>query len=300
MANINNEFVDVIEKVLGGAREVPNVSMKYAKPKSGQLKVASKDLATFTKLYGSKPKTFGIGYGEVALYWMYNYIEENRNADSGKLEKEIIKLNQGGNQPDLKYGSSTMLEIKAYKDFKDVSLGRFEDSLKTFRELVAPILGVRNILVSGFVDIMRMNYGQLVEASEVFCEMRTAVKDAKLDEKYDIFKEMGKRFDEFDKLAKSVGLGECAFDPKNPRLGGKEIAYRLAQYAVISATAKKPGKGQFMVNVSGAKGVYDNTNGIKYFKIDQSKITTDPKVLDKGLNFAGGAFKVKFETVMPL
>jgi hypothetical protein len=297
---IENEFVSVIEKAFKDAKNVPHVSKKYPAPVSGKMTIDAADLQAFTKLYAEKPKTFGIGYGEVAIYWLYNYVKANRDPNSGKLTKELIKLNQGGNQPDLKYGTNVMLEIKAYKDFKDVSLGRFEDSLKTFRELVAPILGVRNLLVSGFVDIMRMNYGDLVEAAEVFCEMRTAIKDAKLDEKYDLFKEMGKKFKEFDNLARSVGLQECAYDPNNPRLGGKEIAYRLAQYAVVSATSKKPGVGQFMVNISGQKGVYDNSNGIKFFQIDQTKITKDDKVLDKGLNFAGGAFKVKFETVMPL
>jgi len=299
---IQNEFTDVIHKAFrGGAKKVPSVQGTYPAPKSGQFKIDSKDLKAFTLLYGKKPATFGIGYGEVAIYWLYNYVEQNRDPDSGFLEKEKILLNQGTNNPDLKYKrGSKFLEIKAYKDFKDVSLGRFEDSLKTFRDLVAPILGVRNILLSGFVDIMRMNYGQLVEAAEAFCEMRTAIKDHDLDKKYDIFKKMGKRMNEFDKLAKSVGLGECAYDSNNPRLGGREIAYKLAQYAIVSATSVKPGKGQFMVNISGQKGKYDNTNGIKFFQIDPNKITKDEKVLDKGLNFAGGAFKVKFETVMPL
>ena len=80
--------------------------------------------------------TSGVGFGEVAIYWLYNYSYANRQED-GLLKKEMLKLNQGGNEPDLKFATGPAMEVKAYESATMVSLGRYKDSLRTFIDLTA-------------------------------------------------------------------------------------------------------------------------------------------------------------------
>ena len=112
-------------------------------------------------------------------------------------------MNQGFNKPDLLTPNGPM-EVKAYKDFKDVSLGRFEDSLRDFRELAAQILAARNLIGEGFIDIMRINYNQLSESAEMFCQLRQAIYDNNLHREFDIFKKMGEKIKAFDNKAKEM------------------------------------------------------------------------------------------------
>ena len=161
---IENDFTKAIEKAFAGRqgkgdhRLVPSVSKRYNAPSvsktltienaqfedqqvSPENKVLKTDLDIFTYLVGVKPMTSGVGFGEVAIYWLYNYSYANRQED-GLLKKEMLKLNQGGNEPDLKFATGPAMEVKAYESATMVSLGRYKDSLRTFIHLNAPILGL--------------------------------------------------------------------------------------------------------------------------------------------------------------
>ena len=109
---------------------------------------------------------------------------------------------------------------------------------------------------------------------------------------------MGKKFDEFDKQAKEMKLGTCVYTPNNPRPGGDHIAHEMMKWAVVAATGVKPGAGGFMCNATGENGVYDNATGIEFFQVLPENLTADKEKLRKGVAFLGGAFHVKFETVM--
>ena len=150
---IENDFTKAIEKAFAGRqgqgdhRLVPSVSKGYNAPSvskkltidatksinevSPEGKKLKTDLDIFTYLVGVKPMTFGVGFGEVAIYWLFNYKLDNRGED-GLIKKELLKLNQGGNEPDLKFARGPALEVKAYESANMVSLGRFQDSLRTF------------------------------------------------------------------------------------------------------------------------------------------------------------------------
>ena len=304
---INNTFTEVIQKAFqkkpGGKdhKLVQDVSKEYKLPttSTGKLKIEPKDEKAFKMLVGKKPMTSGVGYGEVAIYWLYNYHKKNRE-ETGHIKKERLELNQGGNEPDLKFApSGPALEIKAYDSANMVSLGRFQDSLRTFIEVSAPILGVRNLVRTGTVTLLNLNHESLIEASSDFCDLRGAIMELPKArrEKYEIFKNMIKKFEEFDAIANSIGLKDCAFQKSGLQPGGEYIAYRLSQYAISEATKVKPGDGQFIVVVAGSKGSFDDSKGVAMIKLNQADISKDPKVLAKGYKFKGGAFMVDFKRV---
>lgn len=301
---VTNDFTKVIEKAFQKKatgkdhKLVPSVSKIYSKPteSTGKLKIEQKDEKTFEMLVGKKPMTFGVGYGEVAIYWLYNYSEGNRE-ETGHLKKEILKLNQGKNQPDLMFTpSGPAMEIKAYESADKVSLGRFQDSLRTFIDLTAPILGIRNLVRTGNVTILNLNFEKLLEACSDFCDLRQAIKDNDL-RRYDIFKRMDKSFEEFDSIASRIGLQDCTYQKNGIQPGGEYIAYRLGQFAIREATKVKPGDGQFMCVVAGSKGKFDSSKGVALIQLNQDDISTDIEVLKKGFLFKGGAFQVAFKSV---
>ena len=303
---ITNDFTKVIEKAFqkkSGGKDhklVPSVSKKYSAPTQsvGKLKIESADAENFKYLVGKKPPTFGVGYGEVAIYWLYNYSAGNRE-ETGHLKKEILELNQGGNEPDLKFSTGPALEVKAYESANMVSLGRFQDSLRTFIDLTAPILGVRNLVRNGTVTLLNLNHEKLIEASTDFCDLRGAIMELPKArrEKYEIFKNMIKKFEEFDTLANTVGLKDCMHKQGGVQPGGEYIAYRLSQYAISEATKVKPGDKQFMCIVAGSKGKFDSSKGVALIQLNQADLSEDPKVLEKGYKFKGGAFQVAFKEV---
>ena len=128
------DFTKAIEKAFAGRqgqgdhRLVPSVSKGYNAPSvskkltidatksinevSPEGKKLKTDLDIFTYLVGVKPMTFGVGFGEVAIYWLFNYKLDNRGED-GLIKKELLKLNQGGNEPDLKFASGPANIIEA-------------------------------------------------------------------------------------------------------------------------------------------------------------------------------------------
>ena len=304
---VNNMFTKVIEqafqkKVNGKDHKlVPSVSKEYKTPTKsvGKLEIETEDADAFKLLVSKKPATSGVGYGEVAIYWLYNYHAGNRQED-GLIEKERLKLNQGGNEPDLKFErNGPALEIKAYEAANMVSLGRFQESLRTFIQLTAPILGVRNLARTGTVTLLNLNHEKLIEASSDFCDLRGAIMEIPKArrEKYEIFKNMISKFEEFDALAKTVGLEDCAHKEGGLQPGGEYIAYRLSQYAISEATKVKPGDGEFMCIVAGSKGKFDSSKGVALIRLNQDDISEDPKVLEKGYKFKGGAFQVAFKEV---
>mgnify|MGYP003326087027 FL=1 len=145
---------------------------------------------------------------------------------------------------------------------------------------------------------MRLNYSQLEESAEMFCQLRQAIYDNNLHKEFEIFKKMGEKFKKFDNKAQEMGLTSCMYKRGQDRPGGHHIAYQMIRWAVVNATKAKPGQGGFMCNVAGAKGIYDNSKGIQYFQIDGNNVSEDKTKLATGVYFKGGAFSVKFESVM--
>lgn len=311
-----NKLEETIEKAFGDGRSIgdhliiPSTSRKYniSEIKHGVFKPDRADLESFKIAYGGIPDQI-TGYGEAAFYWLFNYHSANRK-DDGTIKTQFIKENQGSNNPDLiatqhkTSGKSTAFEIKAYPLAKNSldSLGRFEKSLRDFRNLIAPILGVQALIGEPGVDakdVLRLKSSDLEPAAEAFCELRTIVKKEGLAKKYKLFAKMEAQFDHFDKMVKERGLSDCAFGGGS-RPGGKHIATRLFAYAVIQTLSIKPGKDQFYVNMVGSEGKYDESAGIQIYQVNLDKVTKDPAVIANDIALAGGIFKLKFKTVLPV
>lgn len=311
-----NKLEQTIEKSFGDGRSlgdhliVPSTSRKYniSEIKHGVFKPDRADLQSFKIAYSGIPDQI-TGYGEAAFYWLFNYHSANRN-DDGTIKTQFIKENQGGNNPDLvatqhkTSGKSTAFEIKAYPLAKNSldSLGRFEKSLRDFRNLIAPILGVQALIGepgTDAKDVLRLKSSDLEPAAEAFCELRTIVKKEGLGKKHKIFEKMEAQFDHFDKMVKERGLSDCAHGGGS-RPGGEHIATRLFAYAVIQTLSIKPGKDQFYINMAGSEGKYDESAGIQIYQVNLDKVTKDPAVIAKDVALAGGIFKLKFKTVLPV
>jgi len=311
-----NKIEQTIEKAFGDGRSlgdhilVPSTSRQYklSEIKHGVFKPDRADLENFKLAYSGIPDQI-TGYGEAAFYWLFNYYQGNRSPD-GTIKSQVIKENQGGNNPDLiatqhkTAGKSTAFEIKAYPLSKSSldSLGRFEKSLRDFRNLIAPILGIQALIGEpgeNAKDVLRLKSSDLVPAAEAFCELRTIVKKEGLGKKHKLFEKMEAQFDHFDKMVKERGLADCAFGP-GARPGGVHIASRLFAYAVIQTLSIKPGKDQFYVNMCGSEGRYDESAGIQIYQVNLDKVTKDPDVIAKDVALAGGIFKLKFKTVLPV
>lgn len=255
------------------------------------------DMENFKKIYAEFTDR-QTGHGEAAIYWLLNCHEDNMT-EEGKIKKEFCELTQGKNKPDLKLkidGGDKSMEVKAYPNAKDASLGRFETSLRTFRMLAAPILGVQSLLMqSQTPDILRLNFNYFKEAADNFCDFRRIIKEEKLAGKHKFFKTMENNFKEFGTLATTNGLKDCDEQTSGPQPGGDHIAMRLFQFAAKEALKVKPGEGQFFTNATGQSGNFDSSAGIKSYKIDTSLMSMDIKDFESGaVKFEGGTIKLNF------
>lgn len=263
----------------------------------GTFKPDQKDLANFKKIYAEFTDR-QTGHGEAALYWLLNCHADNMTKE-GRIKNEFCILTQSKNAPDLKLtdgGTSVSMEVKAYPNAKDASLGRFESSLRTFRMLAAPILGVQSLLMqSQKPDILRLDFNYFREASKNFCDFRRIIKEEKLAGKHKFFKTMENNFKDFGILARANGLSDCDEQASGPQPGGDHIAIRMFQFAAKEALLVKPGEGQFFTNVTGASGNYDSSAGIHSYQIDTSLMSTKVKDFENGaVKFEGGSLKLNF------
>ena len=256
------------------------------------------DMENFKKVYAEFTDR-QTGHGEAAIYWLLNCHKDNMTKE-GRIKTEFCILTQSKNAPDLKLkmsgGGHKSMEVKAYPNAKDASLGRFETSLRTFRMLAAPILGVQSLLMqSQTPDILRLNFNYFKEAADNFCDFRRIIKEEKLAGKHKFFKTMENNFKEFGTLATTNGLKDCDEQTSGPQPGGDHIAMRLFQFAAKESLKVKPGEGQFFTNATGESGRFDSSAGIKTYQIDTSLMSMDIKNFESGaVKFEGGSIKLNF------
>ena len=114
-----SDYDEIIKYTLKG--QIPQAEGTYDLPQTtGELKVDSRDLVTFKRLYGIAPHkkggevgsagSKGSGHGEIAIYWLLKYQKSPYNvADS-----------RGGSSADLivsgKNISTAGVEVKSYKE----------------------------------------------------------------------------------------------------------------------------------------------------------------------------------------
>ena len=139
-------------------KSVPTTKSKYkfGGTSTFDVQVQSDDLEIWKKLWSVKPPkagkevgsagSLGVGNGEIALYWLYQY--SNSGAD--------VTMGRDGDDPDLFFNGKGV-EVKAYdKHTGLLGLGRFGADKENLR-LLGMIFGL-NALVKVLGKILRIEY----------------------------------------------------------------------------------------------------------------------------------------------
>ena len=246
--------------------EIPRSKNKYPFPGKGgstfNITVKSDDMPTFKALYGVAPpkkgqsegQTKGVGNGEIALYWLYNF------SDSG------IEVSEGraGDDPDL-YFNATGVEVKAYGK-PVIGLGRFGADKENLG-LLSVIFGINALSkalggegTTRTVNPTNFKGSDLVPALQQVLDLEEIDDLSSLASKYPIFKT----------IQNNVAVVNKALnDPTN----AVEAAIAMSFQLLDSKLGRKPGDGGFLADVLG--------NGdIKFYGIDLNKLRSSEDLLN--------------------
>jgi hypothetical protein len=227
--------------------------------------VSSEDKSEFVKLYNVAPpkkgetegETKGVGNGEVALYWLYQYSGND------------VKIGRSGDDPDL-FINGKGVEVKAYKSHVGkIGLGRFGTDRDNL-QLLSIIFGIKALSeVLGSKDkgpaVNPTNFKgtDLIPAFEQVLELERIPDLGRLATQYNVFATIKQNIDTVNT------------ELKNPT-DAKEGARAMAAKMVESKLSRKPGNDNYLANVL--------PNGsIKFFQISFEKLNNDENLLD---NFA--------------
>jgi len=223
------------------------------------------DLSPPAKSTGTASK--GVGNGEVALYWLYNY------ADNG------IQVTEGreGDSADLFFGK-VGVEVKAEGNHtKQIGLGRFGEDKENLTLLS---------LVFGLQALSKVLQPKGEDSSKVINPTNFLGKE--LEPAFDGFIKFA-ALDNLDSLASQYAIfqtikNNVEYVSKKINLtgGSTAAAASMAKLLVATKLSRKPGFGGYLVNLkpNGSMGWFniteerlqDSENLLNNFTITQSKI----------------------------
>jgi hypothetical protein len=258
----------VIRKTLGlkEGEPIPQPRGKYTlKDGTFMEQVSSEDKSEFDKLYNVAPpkkgeeegETKGVGNGEIALYWLYQY--------SGNE----VKIGRSGDDPDL-FINGKGVEVKAYKSHTGkIGLGRFGTDRDNL-QLLSIIFGIKalsEILGSKekgpAINPTNFKGTDLTPAFEQVLELERIPDLERLSSQYNVFSTIKQNIDT---------LNNQLDNPTEAKEGASAMAYKMVE----SKLSRKPGNGGYLANVL-------KNGSIKFFKIELDKIASSDNLLD---NFA--------------
>ena len=258
----------VIRKTLGlkEGEPIPQPRGKYTlKDGTFMEQVSSEDKSEFDKLYNVAPpkkgeeegETKGVGNGEIALYWLYQY--------SGNE----VKIGRLGDDPDL-FINGKGVEVKAYKSHTGkIGLGRFGTDRDNL-QLLSIIFGIKalsEILGSKekgpAINPTNFKGTDLIPAFEQVLELERIPDLERLSSQYNVFSTIKQNIDT---------LNNQLDNPTEAKEGASAMAYKMVE----SKLSRKPGNGGYLANVL-------KNGSIKFFKIELDKIASSDNLLD---NFA--------------
>jgi hypothetical protein len=258
----------VIRKTLGlkEGEEIPKPRGKYTLKEGTFIEqVSSEDKLTFDKLYNVAPpkkgeeegETKGVGNGEIALYWLYQF--------SGNQ----VEVGRSGDDPDL-FIDGKGVEVKAYKSHTGkIGLGRFGTDRDNL-QLLSIIFGIKALSeVLGSKEkgpaINPTNFKgtDLLPAFAQLLELERIPDLERLASQYNVFATIKQNIDTVNSELKN---------PTEAKEGAQAMAYKMVE----SKLKRKPGDGGYLANVL-------KNGSIKFFQIDLAKVENDENLLD---NFA--------------
>ena len=261
-------------------KSVPTTKNKYkfGGTSTFDVQVQSDDLEIWKKLWSVKPPkagkevgsagSLGVGNGEIALYWLYQY--SNSGAD--------VTMGRDGDDPDLFFNGKGV-EVKAYdKHTGLLGLGRFGADKENLR-LLGMIFGLNNLTkVLGKDEVVKTINPTNFKGTDLIPAMENVIKLKNIDLgdlalSYPLFATIKNNI---DSLVKALG------DFNTPEEGAANMAHQL----VSSKLERKPGTGGYLASLK-------ESGDIRFFAIDLEKLKTNEDFLSNfqskqsslGLNF---------------
>ena len=264
---VSKDYDDFILKSLQ-LDKMPEVYGSYTVPAgSGDVKVNPRDLDMFKRLFPLAPNQ-GVGPGEVALYWLYQY------------QKNPLTTfdNRGDDKPDLKIGTK-FVEVKAYgKHTGKIKLGKFA-SQKTNLRLLNIVFGISTLskvlqLESTKKAITATNWGpsDLKEAMDYFFKLKSNEGLLQAANQFELIRSIKEKVEMVDSVLK---------DPESAEEATSRLIGRLAK----AKFTVKPGDGNYIASVK-------PDGDIHFFYIDFEKFD-ETDMTDK-VAIVGGEIAVDF------
>ena len=240
---------------------IPRPKKKYPyKDGTFSFSVDPLDKEMFNKLYPVSPPKVGkpigsegskgVGNGEIALYWLYQFSESAR-VEEGRV----------GDQPDLIFDGKGV-EVKAWDKHNGMKgLGRFGADKENLQLLsiifgfnaLATVLGQDQAPKT--VNPTNFSGPQLKDAMEKVKEFKGLIdKNEGLSDNYLIFKNIK---DNTDKLYNTLSLSNDE--------DTEDMAVKMAVQLLEPKLERKPGDGNHLANVK-------SDGSIKFFKIEFKKL----------------------------
>jgi hypothetical protein len=258
----------VIKKSLGLKENepIPTPAGNYTlKDSTFSIQVDSRDKSTFDKLYNVAPpkkgedegETKGVGNGEVALYWLYQY------------SNNTVEVGRAGDDPDL-FINGKGVEVKAYKSHVGkIGLGRFGADKENL-QLLSVVFGIKALSEAlgskqekSTINPTNFKGSDLIPAFEQLIQLEKIPDLETLASQYSIFATIKQNIDT---------LNQSLNSPKDAQEGAQAMAYKMVE----SKLGRKPGNGGYLANVL-------KNGDIKFFKIELDKVKSNENLLD---NFA--------------
>lgn len=261
-------YDNVIKKALGLKENEPIPTPKGSYKLSDStfsVQVNASDKAIFDKLYNVAPpkkgeeegETKGVGNGEIALYWLYQY------------SNNTVEVGRAGDDPDL-FINGKGVEVKAYKSHTGkIGLGRFGADKENL-QLLSVIFGIKalsevlgNKQEKSTINPTNFKGSDLIPAFEQLIQLEKIPDLESLASQYSIFSTIKQNIDT---------LNQSLNSPKDAKEGAQAMAYKMVE----SKLGRKPGNGGYLANVL-------KNGDIKFFKIELDKVKDNEGLLD---NFA--------------
>ena len=220
------------------------VSKRYTIPEGGgKFTVARQDKEAFMKLFYEIPDK-GVGNGEVAMYWLFNFQNAPRNSNR-------CKENRAGDAADLLI-DRIPVEAKSYpKHDQKIALGKFKQDY-TSREILSSLFGFFNLFIAfgtgsrksrGFKSEIGFNIDDIKDALEKYNEIKELLeKNPELTKNFKVFKEIQTSMAGLERTLKTLSKSRLDLEDV------ETVASTIAANLVITKFGNKPGDGGYMVN----------------------------------------------------
>ena len=255
--------------------EIPQVQGHYNLGR-GPLPLNSHDAEIVKRLWPETMNSAGIGKGEIAIYWLYQY----QNPPMDTID------NRGDDLPDLKIDGENV-EVKSYDSHNErISLGRFQ-KFKETRKLVSIVFGIHTLAKTFNPDESAKVYSDLAftgtdltDAFQTFIAVDTLPAKTQLIESFPIFQSL---FSQIDLVKQQLQLQEETYEPS-------VAAAELLKTILREKLQIKPGDNGYIINTR-SKDPAD----IYAYQIDFQAIDNDAVLNNVVVN--GGVIQVNYKNI---